>query len=254
MNFAQARYQVQLGLDDVNAQYWSVAEINLWINEGAKLMNSRAQCLTNVWQLPANSAQVQQEYLLPEDMDEVLSVRFFQGTLLVLKPKPQKDLQFGTRLVGTPMHYYIRYGTLTYAGQGPSGDVLVQPITTNLSKKPKFIIGLSPIPQNPNNITVLYNARHPMLMNDEDELCIPDEFERGVIAYAIAQGKNKEEAYAEADKWMSLFTQFTESCKEKFDNMGQEDSLPTFKIRNTADNEMGLGGSSWIYVGDASYG
>jgi hypothetical protein len=64
------------------------------------------------------------------------------------------------------------------------------------------------------------------MLHDAAIPAVPIEFRRGLIAYATALGKEKEMAYAEADRKRQEFTEFMGRLKEKMISMGQEMEFP----------------------------
>jgi hypothetical protein len=247
MNLAALRLEVRYVLDDLLAQYWSDQEINIWLNEGAKTMCTRSQTLNSAIQMPA--IPLQQEYILPRDVDEVTNVTFSQGMLIKVHFMDQRKIQrFWAG--GIPNYYYTRFGTLQTMNLTSQSNITVAPANTSQSKKPEYILGIYPVPTNSNPITVSYKARHYDMDLDLDEPAIPEEFQRGIIYYAVALGKMREEAYEEAKENQALFSAYAQSCKEKMDNQGQEDILPRMNVPNTRRSSP-FEGSSWVYIGDA---
>lgn len=251
MNLRQAILQVRYGLDELDEQYWLDDEIKDWLNEGAQLMCSLAQLLQNA--VTIRSVSNQQEYVLPEDTDEVESVGYDNGTMLRPVPVAQAMVQVGNRFGGTPIGFYIRQFTTQFQNQGGGNDTSEIAITDIEpgSNKPRKVIGLWPIPSVGNQqIFISYYQRHYTLINDSDEFAIPDEFMRGVIDYATAQAKKKEEAYAEHDKFMTSFKDYAQRVKEKWANFGHEVGFPRMRVRGLSDNSRFMKGTSWVYVGD----
>jgi hypothetical protein len=249
MQLNQALAQVRVVLNEATPRFWTDNEIVAWLNEAATLMCSEAKCLTNYYQTPTVAQQ--QEYPLPEDVDEVACVWYSQGTILLIKPLEEALLKAGAKAVGLPLWCYFRIGALNFANVTGTADITVTPINTQ-RRKPPMVIGLYPIPANDNVMTVQYYARHYTVglnNNMTDEFAIPDEYMRGVIAYAAALGKAKEQAVAEFEKQMGIFKEFKDRFVEKMGNNGQLIDNPRMKIRGRGTDQAG---SSWIYVGDAT--
>lgn len=249
MQLLQAIGQVRVVLNEATARFWTDAEIIRWLNEAAQLMTSEAKCLTGWYQ--RETVPNQQEYVLPEDCEEIASAFYSQGTILEIKPLQEAMVKAGAKATGLPLWCYLRIGALESANVTDQAVITIAPlpgITTR--KKPQMIIGLYPIPSGSNKLTVGYYARHYWVQENTDEFAIPDEYMRGVIAYAAGLGKLKEQAVAEHDKQMTTFKEFKDRFVERMCNNGQLVQFPRQKIRGRGSDQAG---SSWIYVGDATY-
>lgn len=239
---------MRIGLMEITPRLFSNYEIDTWINEGARIMCSEAKTLTNYFQ--RLTVLNRQEYELPDDVDEIFGVWFQNGQPLQQRPIQEKK---GFQGSGVPMQYYIRKGALIFAGQtnAPSNDIVLSDIPQpTTGRKPKMIIGLYPIPAQSANLTIGYYARHYYMNVDNDEPAIDEEYQRGIIAYATAQGKRKQSAMPEHDKEMATFNDFKARNNEKAMNNGQLMEFPRMKIRGR--NQDDYGGTSWLYVGDAT--
>lgn len=251
MNLRQAILQVRYGLDELDEQYWSDVEIKGWLNEGAQLMCSLGQLLQNA--ITIRSVSGKQEYSLPDDLDEIECVGYDNGTMLKTVPVSQAMVQVGNRFSGNPTGFYVRQFTTQYQNQGGGSDSSEIEITEIEpgSNKPRKVLGLWPIPSASNQqIFVSYFQRHPVLIGDNEEFAIPDEFARGPVDFATAKAKAKEEAYAEHDKYMSSFKDYAQRCKEKWANAGHEVGFPRMQVRGLNGGNRFRRGSSWIYVGE----
>lgn len=248
MNLAQMRLEVRRAIDELTASFWTDQEITDWLNEGAKIMCSDAQPIQATKQIL--TVQSQQEYDLGQDVDEIFGVTYLRSTLFQLKPIDQRQVQFGNPLTGLPQYYYIRQVSSQFAGQVSGGGQQV----TNVNADPTVgttVLGLWPISSaNSEQITISYFARHFNMTNDKDVSPIPLEFHRGIVSYAIAMAKMKDEAYGEASQvFLPMFQQFKDRLKEKMMNRGQEAAFPKVQMR---DEFLMPGGSSIIYIGKAT--
>lgn len=248
--------QVRIGLDGITDQFWTDDEIISWLNEGAQLMCSLAQLLVGAVQI--DSTQNVQEYVLPEDCDEVDAVSYNNGTLLRMGLTQQNRAQVSNRVTGTPTRFYMRIGTFQFMNHGGPGassssEIALSNIPQGPGRKPRKVLGLYPIPSaSGQTITVIYYQKHYQMLQDNDEPAVPEEFQRGWLDFAIAKGKTKESAYAESDKFMASFKDYAQRLTEKWQNQGQESAFPRMNVRGlNADGDQ-FGGSSWInlYVGD----
>lgn len=248
MILANLRLQARIGLNEITPRFWSNAEIDSWINEGCRLMCSEAQCLTEWAKITMVNGQ--QEYALPDDIDQLYGCWFLSGTLLIQRPIEEIVAKFGSQVQGTPMWFYIRKGSKQYANQVAGSDIQVTDIKQNLGRKTKVIIGLYPVPSIQGPLTIAYFARHYMLVDDADEPAIDDEYQRGVIDYAMAKAYEKRSATQQMNDKMKSFQEYTKRFTEKMEANGQVMEFARMKIPGRERDDFG--GSSWIYVGDAT--
>lgn len=249
MILLQAIAQVRVVLNESTPRFWTNSEITDWLNEGAALMCREAKYLTS-WYQTASTAQ-QQEYPMPRDCMEIVAVWYAQGTLLPLQPLEESIVKSGARAAGLPLWCYVRQGATQLAQVDATPNIAISPITGQLgSRYPQLVLGLYPIPTGTNDLTVMYYQQHYQVINMTDQFAVPSEYMRGVIAYAAGMGKAKEQAVAEFDKQMSIFKEFKDRfCTEVSDN-SQTLGFPRMNVRGRGKNPAG---TSWIYVGDASY-
>lgn len=250
MQLLQAIGQVRVVLNEATPRFWSNSEIIAWLNEGAQLMASEAKALTAFYQIPTVAGV--QEYALPEDCLEVASAFYAQGAVLPIKPLSEAILKAGGNATGVPLWCYFRIGSTQYANVTGVNDITLTDIEgQSTRRKPKMVIGLYPIPVGSNNLTVGYYARHYVLVNSNDEFGIPDEYQRGIVAYAAACGKRKEQSVAEFNEQMGIFKEFKDRLCEQMNNNGDLIEFPRMKIPGRGGDGWDAG-SSWIYVGDAT--
>lgn len=250
MNLQQALVQIRSTLDEITPNLWSNNELIFWYNEGVQRMCSAAQSLRCVWQ--RDTIPLQQEYVLPEDFDEADFVVFFQGTLLGQIPISKAAVSFGSRVGATPLYFYMKNYSQQTDNQVGGGNLQPVNITLGVSRKPRKIIGLWPTPSMALPLTIEYYAKHYWMNNLMDEPAIDDEYIRGAIEFAVANAKEKESGYTEAQVHYNKFGEYLQAYRDKCANNGQEVQMPRMKIRRDRHNQFG--GSSWIYVGDAQGG
>jgi len=243
------RAQVRDVLNEATPRFWLDSEINVWLNEAAALMTSEAKCLTGFYQTATTIGQ--QEYALPEDVTEIFSASYSNNINLPITPLEEAVIKAGARVQGIPMWCYFRLGALQFANTSAANDIAVTDIPLQGRRKPQFVIGLYPIPSSTQNLTIGYYQRHWVMIADTDESAIPDEYIRGVVAYAAGLGKLKEQAIAEHDRQMQVFKEFKDRFAEKMANNGNLIGFPRIKIPGRGGGDTA--GSSWIYVGDATY-
>lgn len=232
MNRGKMRLEVRRAIDELTAEFWTDAEINDWLNEGAKTLVAIAQPLQMMTQF--NTIANQQEYVLNPDIDEIFSVNFNDGSnLYQLEPCDAKSVQWGTPSTSTyPTHFYLRFQSLATGGHAQSG-IILGPVSDD-NAEPQMTLGLHPSPQVTGKaVTISYYARHVLMTNDLQVPQIPVEFHRGIVYYAVAQAKVKDEAYAESDKFMEKFSNYAEKLRDKVISGGQEMRFPKVTDRDT---------------------
>jgi len=227
MNLGQMRLEVRRAIDELTADLWSDAELNAWINEGAKLMTSNCQQTQAIFQKTLTSGQ--QEYVLPDDVDEIFSVYLHNNSSnYPLKPIKPSGGQLGSASSGTPGFFYTRYNSL-HTGDHVSTGITVTAATLN-QVEPKFVLGLFPVPDSAMSLTIFYFSRHYEMKHDGAIPMVPLEFRRGIVAYATALAKEKEMAYAEADRKRQEFKDFSDRLKEKMISEGHEMGFPCVSL------------------------
>lgn len=243
MNRGAMRREVRRFLGEPVADLWSDAEINDWLNEGAVLMCAESESLQAFYKKQTTANQ--QEYELPKNCDTVYSVKYFVSDLYDLI-QTDATSQIGDRTSGKPSHYYLRQYVNQTAGQASDGNLTL----TDLGDSPNdtgSVIGFIDTPSaSTHYFIVLYFAKHYLMTADADVPVIPYEFRRGIIAYATAMGKMKEEAYGEAnDIYLPMFESFKNKLKRKMTHRGIT-QFPKTKIVD----ETRRSGSSWIQIPD----
>lgn len=250
MNRGQMRLEVRRQLGEPVADLWSDEELNDWLNEGAMLMANESEALQAFWQKTATNGQG--EYLLPASVAKVLGVKYYNGTLTTLRPTdPALHGMEGDQPSGTPTLYYIRQYVSQTAYQGTDGDIDL----ANVSENPnagRSIIGFWAIPgSSTDTFTVYFIPRHFLMVADGDVSPIPMEYHRGIIAYATALAKEKEEAYAEANEiFYPKFKEFKDNLKREMIARGQVQAFQKAKVVD----ECNRSGSSWIQLPDSPAG
>lgn len=246
MNLQQMILEVRRALDGASDQFWTDSEITDWLNEGAKIMASDAQPIQAARQYATVANQ--QEYDLGLDVDEIYGVAYLKGgNLNQLTPVDQRSVQFGSSHSGLPTNFYTKQVTSQTTGQNTSGGITI----TDTANEGTTVLGLSPIPGTAGEtITVSFFARHMNMKYPKDTSPIPLEFHRGIVAYATALGKMKDEAYGEATTiYLPTFNEFKDRLKQKMINRGHEMGFPKAKIIGDSPS---YGGSSVIFLGTAT--
>lgn len=246
MNRGQMRLEVRRQLGEPVADLWSDEELNDWLNEGAMLMASESEALQAFFQKTCTSGTG--EYLLPANVSKVTAVKYFNGTLLTLRPTDPALLNMdGDQPTGTPTLFYVRQYVSQTAFQGTDGDIDLANVSENANAG-RSVLGFWAIPgSSTDTFTVFYIPRHFLMASDGDVSPIPIEYHRGIIAYATALAKEKEEAYAEANEiFYPKFKDFKEKLKREMVARGQVQAFNKAKVVD----EMPFNGSSWIQLPD----
>lgn len=243
MNRGQMRLEVRRAIGELTADLWSDSEINDWLNEGAKILISNSQALQAIYQLTTVAAQ--QEYVLPDFIDEVFNLTLNYNGLRSLTNVRPEQVQLGTFMQGIPGWFYTRYLSQQTGDQTSSG-ITVDDVDPQ-GQHSKFVLGLFPCPNSALQLTVSYYARHFEMKTDGAVPQVPPEFRRGIVAYATALAKEKEGAYGEADRKRKEFSDFSDRLREKMICDGQSE-FPCV----TTDEDEPLYGDVIIKFGTAS--
>ena len=215
-------------IGEVTPNIYSDAEIVFHLNNSARRMSSRSQCLQDVIQFTTTAGV--QEYILPESIDQLTGVSFFMGYLYPLAPTDRSLVQFGGVAQGVPQEFYTRVATRITASQNQTAGLSI----TNAGPQvrgPRMVLGLWPIPNSSSPCFLHYVAWHPTMKNPFDLVGIPDRFEEAWCAYAIAQLKAKESSMGEYQMWKQVHDQGTQELCDYMVTQGQEVAPPQFGMR-----------------------
>lgn len=229
MNLREMILEVRSALDEPSesARMWTDTEIKRWLNQAARIMVSTSLPLQAVYKTPTVASQ--QEYALPDEVIKVFSVTYFQGRNYQLRPADNVGIQSGVLVTGTPSSFYLRQRSRNTAGLTTT-TVDVQPVDANNPRKAAMVIGLDPAPSGVGSLIVSYYSRSMVLVNDGDEISIPEEFHDGICAYAIAKGKEKDLAYEEGQLYLARFKDHTEGLRALMILDGQTMAFPHVTI------------------------
>jgi hypothetical protein len=231
MQLSQMRLEVRRAIDELTEDFWSDDEIDDWLNEGAKVMVSIASPLQSSYQF--NTVAGTQEYVLPDDVDEVFAVAINYSGIRQLRPTLAERVQWSQSYTGIPAEFYTRYMSLKTAMHTSSGITVAAAGGTNVQK---FVLGLYPIPSGANQVTISYYSKHFTMSADADIPQVPVEFHRGIINYAVHLAKEKDEAYAEADRHLEKFKNYCDRLRDKMISQGQEMAFPTVVVAEDLDS------------------
>lgn len=231
--------QVRVALTELRARYWSDTEIIWYLNQSAKKMCSKAQCLHsfftfNTHIIPTDTqpaAGYNQEYALPIDVDQIEGIAYFSGTVFPILPAPREAVQLGGRVGGIPWYYYMKKNSRTLTPQVAGGQIISMPIDGENAAQARTIIGLYPVPTSNIPIYIWYTEFHPTLKNPMDIVQIPDMFMEPWMAYAMQKCKEKEGAMADALYWKKMHEEGIEEFTEYMINSEQSVTPPSYTNR-----------------------
>lgn len=241
MNLAEMRLEVLQGLNAEDDDFFPESRINKWLNEAIQTMCSIAQPLQTTFQFTTVANQREYAAEVPNDIDEIFAVFVHAGTSQQLEQTDFRYVHQGNRRAGTPRNFYTRRYAQQVAQSQSDGQITV----SDIGQQPDFVLGLEPVPSSAMPITLYYFPKHYKLVADTDvPIAIPPEFHRGLIAYAIALGKEKEAALGEADRWRSVFGEYASRLRTKSIAKGVLAKFPTARI---VDEDMPAFGSVRVY-------
>ncbi len=216
MNRGQLRREVRRILQEPEAALWEDDELNDYLNEAAAVMTADCMPLQAVATLTTTSGQ--QEYELPSDVDEIFAIGYQVGNVFQdLTPcNPQVGTQ-DSRYLGVPSQFYVRSLTAHKMNRLSTGLMDIDPVNDQNGNAVTMMLGLNPAPsESDKQVVIQYYANHFRMTNDLDIPVIPLFAQRGLIAYAVAQAKYKEQAYAEIGQvYMPIFNEFTQKLRTK---------------------------------------
>lgn len=219
MNLGQLRREVRRILQEpteTSVSLWEDSELNDYLNEAAVIMCAEAQPIQDVRVL--TSVQGQQEYPLDDDIKEIFSISYqYSNGLVPLCPTNPSVGSEDSRYLGLPSHFYVRAMTPNTNNRTSAGLADVDPINAQNSKQHRMVLGLNPLPQSSGNqIVVHFFASHFKMTSDVDVPVISADCQRGLVAYAVAMAKYKEQAYGEINQiYLPMFQEFTKQLKKK---------------------------------------
>lgn len=245
MNLGQMRKEVRRILGEPTPSLWLDDELNDYINEACKVMVSECQPAQMVWAKTLTPSG--QEYDLPDDCDEVFGVGIKRSnTIFQLDRISPVQAQDGAYWTGLPSKFYVRTKSPVHAPKVSDGSLSISPISTTDSNVKKQVLGLMPVPSQADVIYIYYYQSHYTMQSDADYPAISTEFHRGIIAYAIAMAKQKEEAYAEISQvYMPQFAEFMKRFKRKAMNGGVQSGFN--KAKGTGEGEY-FAATDVIYI------
>lgn len=221
MNLGRMRLEAQRASDGVGDSFWSTQEWNDWLNEGALLMTVIANSYQQVHQISTVSGQ--QEYPLPMKVGQVLQgIKILNGgNQRELELCSADDAQEGSSTLATPNEYYLRGYTGKAVNHQTDGSLTVSNAVLAEPNGARLVLGLSPVPDSVYVITLPYYARHYTMRADMDVPSIPPEHHRGIVSYAVAMAKQKEQAMAESDRFMGNFHEHASKLRDRMIMRGQ---------------------------------
>lgn len=232
MNLRDGLIATRNKLGEIVPQFWSDDDLIADLNVSARRMVSSAQYLQSF--ATFNTAVAEdgtwaQEYVLPLDVDQIIGAAYFSGVVYPLTPVPREAVQLGGLVGGIPFYFYTKKTTKTLTSQVSTG-IKVTSLGPR-SNDSRTVIGLYPIPQQVLPVYIWYQQWHPNLIQDDDEVQIPDRFKLPWVAYAAARGKEKESDITMAAYYDALHDKGTEEFVEYQTTNGQEITPPIYSNR-----------------------
>lgn len=188
---AEARTEARDILDEANAQFWTDAQLNTWINQGCADIARRALCLRSM-ATPAVTANVQ-NYNAPSDMYELYRVEFVPSTGTFIYPLTFMGYQEADQAWGTYQSFPAAWPEIFTLWINP-GRTTASP--ANLE------IRLFPVPSQPGVLNVLYYRQTVLAVFDGDQIDTLPGWEDLAVEYAVFKAKRKDK---EAD-WQDAFS------------------------------------------------
>ncbi len=235
MNLGQIRKEVRRILGEPTPSLWLNDELNDYINEACKVMISEAQPAQAVWAKVITAGS--QEIILPSDCDEVFGVSIKRSnTIYHLERMSPVEALDGAYYSGIPSRFYVRSNSPVMAPKESDGSLAVAPIDAGDNNIKRQVLGLMPVPSQADTVYVSYYQSHYIMQSDADYPAIDTAFHRGIIAYAIAMAKQKEEAYAEISQvYMPQFAEFMKRFKRKAMNGGVQSGFNKARSASTGE-------------------
>lgn len=238
MNLAQLRLEVRRALDGVDDDFWSDGEINDWLNEAVWTMCAIAQPLQQLYQ--DNTVAGQQEYPVPFEVEEVFGVSLVRSgaSLDQLEKTDPRLVQIGALKQGTPTRFYIRTVATQTTNHGASG-ITVGQVVNGQPNEGRMVLGFDPVPVSVMQFNVSFFSRHFRMIADGDVPLIAPEYQRGLICYATALGKEKEGFDDEGSVQRAKFAEYSEKLRTKMISRGFAAGFPSVIVPDAFDEPFG---------------
>lgn len=235
MNRGELRAEVRKLLFEDDADFWSDAEINSWLNEGVRLMCKESHALQSIYQFsptlkPGSTTEWQSEVVLPADISEIFSVVMVNGTTKTkLRYRDFRIMASSQRVGGTPTDYYLRRWTRQQLQDYSTGLSLSEIGTSGAL--PTMVLGLNPVPSSASLVFWVHHyPTHYELLDDIDIPVIPIEARRGLIHYGAHLGFEKENSPEDSDRHLAKFRDYLGRLKEDQIHGGQMERFPVVRI------------------------
>jgi hypothetical protein len=195
MSLGDARTEVRDLIDEANAQFWTDAQLNTWINQGCWDIARRALCLRQTSQVPV-IAEVQ-NYPAPVDMYQLYRIEFVPSTGSFIYPLTFMGYNEADQAWGTYQSFPAAWPEIVVLWNNPGVDqVLVNP-----SLSSPLQMRLFPVPAQTGTLNVFYYRNVVTAVNDGDQLDTLPGWEDLAVEYAVYKAKRKDK---EAD-WQDAF-------------------------------------------------
>lgn len=246
------RAEVRKLLFEDEADFWSDAEINNWLNEGVRLMTKESHSLQAVYQFSptlkqGSTSEYNSEIVLPADITEIFSVVCVNGTTKTkLRFKDFRIMAHSQRVAGVPTDYYLRRWTRQQLQDYSTGLELSELGTSG--NLPTMVLGLNPVPSSSSLVFwVHYYPTHYEMVDDLDIPAIPLEARRGPIHYAAHLGFEKENSPEDSDRQIAKFRDYLGRLKEDQVHGGQMERFPAARIINFDEECFDSNTTNFLY-------
>jgi hypothetical protein len=207
LTLANATTEARDHLNEASAVFWSDAQLQRWIQEGTRIVSSKALAVEadDSITLVANQLlYTSSDHSWIGDCMEPYAAYYDDGSNTykgLIKVHPRELGNVATFTAGDPKYYCLH-----------NRSIYIWPLTT------------AAIVTAGGTVMVLYGKE------TDDITELKDEFQHMPITYAVAKAKMRDRAYSEAGVLMSQF--FQELNFERGDkHQREEDSLDMFKIK-----------------------
>lgn len=185
-----ARTNVRDLLDEASAQFWTDAQLNLWLNQGCADIARRALCLREIAQVTVTANT--QNYAAPADLTELYRVEFIPSTGTFTYPLSWMGWQEADQAWGTYQSFPAAWPEIFTTWNNP-GATTASPST--------LTIRLFPVPAQNGVLNILYYRQLVQAVADGDQLDTIPGWEDLAEEYCVYKAKRK----AKEPDWQDAF-------------------------------------------------
>ena len=190
ITLATARTNVRDMLDESSPQYWTDAQLNLWLNQGVMDIARRAMVLRQITTVAVTANT--QNYAAPSDIYEIYRVEFIPSTGTFTYPLSFMGWQEADQAWGTYQSFPAAWPEIFTLWNNP-GMAAASPST--------LTIRLFPVPAQAGVLNVLYYRQVVQAISDSDQLDTIPGWEDLAEEYCIFKAKRK----AKEPDWQDAF-------------------------------------------------